>query len=102
MKPLTIRLEPWQHQGLRARADARGTDLARELCTAVDAYLTGLTVGELDVVDAMTSLAKAHLDAMVVALDALGGRIDAALEEMDRIRESRPVFRPPGTAPHAE
>jgi hypothetical protein len=102
MKPFTVRLEPWQHQALRARADARGTDLARESRTAVDAYLTGLTVGELDVVDATTSLAKDHLDAMAVALDALNGRIDAALEGMDRIRDSRPVFRPTGTAPHAE
>jgi hypothetical protein len=86
-----VYLEPRQKAALQKRAKAKGTKVAEEIRKAVDAYLAGVTAEELELLDAATRTAKLHLDAMAAELDGVNRRVDAALEEMDRIRAESPV-----------
>ncbi len=86
-----VYLEPRQKAALQKRAKARGTKVAEEIRKAVDAYLAGVTAEELELLDAATRSAKVHLDEMAAELDGVNRRVDAALEQMDRIRAQSPV-----------
>jgi len=88
-----VYLEPRQKAALQRRAKAKGTKVAEEIRKAVDAYLAGVTAEELELLDAATRTAKVQLDEMVAELDGVNRRVDAALEEMDRIRAESPVAR---------
>jgi guanylate kinase len=88
-----VYLEPRQKAALQRRAKARGTKVAEEIRKAVDAYLAGVTAEELELLDAATRTAKVQLDAMVAELEGVNRRVDAALDEMDRIRAGSPVAR---------
>ncbi len=88
-----VYLEPRQKAALQKRAKAKGTKVAEEIRKAVDAYLAGVTAEELELLDAATRTAKVQLDEMVAELDGVNRRVDAALEEMDRIRAESPVAR---------
>jgi guanylate kinase len=88
-----VYLEPRQKSALQRRAKAKGTKVAEEIRKAVDAYLAGVTAEELELLDAATRTAKVQLDEMAAELDGVNHRIDAALDEMDRIRAQSPVAR---------
>jgi guanylate kinase len=88
-----VYLEPRQKAALQKRAKAKGTKVAEEIRKAVDAYLAGMTAEELELLDAATRTAKVQLDEMVAELDGVNRRVDAALDEMDRIRAESPVAR---------
>jgi guanylate kinase len=88
-----VYLEPRQKAALRKRAKAKGTKVAEEIRKAVDAYLAGVTAEELELLDAATRSAKIQLDEMAAELDEVNRRVDAALEEMDRIRAESPMAR---------
>lgn len=88
-----VYLEPRQKAALQRRAKAKGTKVAEEIRKAVDAYLAGVTAEELELLDAATRAAKIHLDEMVAELEGVNRRVDAALDEMDRIRAESPVAR---------
>jgi F0F1-type ATP synthase membrane subunit b/b' len=88
-----VYLEPRQKAALQKRAKAKGTKVAEEIRRAIDAYLAGITAEELELLDAATRAAKAHLDEMAAELDGVNRRVDAALGEMDRLRAESPVAR---------
>ncbi len=88
-----VYLEPRQKAALQRRAKAKGTKVAEEIRKAVDAYLAGVTAEELELLDAATRTAKVQLDEMAAELEGVNRRVDAALEEMDRIRAESPVAR---------
>ena len=88
-----VYLEPRQKAALQRRAKAKGTKVAEEIRKAVDAYLAGVTAEELELLDAATRTAKVQLDEMVAELEGVNRRVDAALDEMDRIRAESPVAR---------
>jgi guanylate kinase len=86
-----VYLEPRQKAALQKRAKAKGTKVAEEIRKAVDAYLAGLTAEELELLDAGTRAAKVQLDGMATELEGVNRRVDAALEQMDRIRAESPM-----------
>lgn len=86
-----IYLEPRQKAALQRKAKAKGTKMAEEVRNAVDAYLTGVTAEDLELLDAATLEAKKHLEAMASELDRVNGKLDAALAELDRLRALSPV-----------
>jgi hypothetical protein len=88
-----VYLEPRQKAALQKRAKAKGTKVAEEIRKAVDAYLAGVTAEELELLDAATRTAKVQLDEMAAELEGVNRRVDAALDEMDRIRAESPVAR---------
>ena len=88
-----VYLEPRQKVALQRRAKAKGTKVAEEIRKAIDAYLAGVTAEELELLDAATRTAKVQLDEMVAELEGVNRRVDAALDEMDRIRAESPVAR---------
>ncbi len=88
-----VYLEPRQKAALQRRAKAKGTKVAEEIRKAVDAYLAGMTAEELELLDAATRAARVQLDEMAAELDGVNRRVDAALDEMDRIRAESPVAR---------
>jgi hypothetical protein len=81
-----VYLEPEQKRALQERAKARGTKLAEEIRSAVDAYLAGVTAEELELLDAATREAKTHLDAMLARLDEANRKLDAVFAERERLR----------------
>lgn len=93
MQLTQVYLEPKQKEALQRRARAKGTKLAEEIRSAVDAYLAGVSAEELALLDAATLEAKRHLDAMARDLNRLNAKVDGTLAEMDRLRAESPVAR---------
>ena len=65
-----VYLDSKQKKALARKAKANGTNLSVEIRNAVDAYLAGVTVNELKMLDAATKRAKADLDAINAILDS--------------------------------
>src|SRR5262245_3112224 len=86
-----------QKDALRERAQAKGTNLAEEIRSAVDAYLSGVTPEELELLDAATKQAEAAIAEMTEMLDATNRRADRIFAEMERLRGGRPPELPGGT-----
>ena len=82
-----------QKQALKDRAQAKGTNVAEELRSAVDAYLAGVTPEELELLDAATRQAAGAIAEMSDLLEATNRRADQVFAELERLRGSRP----PGT-----
>lgn len=93
MQLTQVYLEPRQKEALQRRARAKGTRLAEEIRSAVDAYLAGVSAEELVLLDAATREAERHLDAMASDLKRLNPKVDRTLAEMDRLRVQSPVAR---------
>jgi len=93
MQLTQVYLEPKQKEALQRRARAKGRKLAEEIRRALDAYLAGVSMEELALLDAATRETKRHLDAMAKDLNRLNTRADGALAEMDRLRAESPVAR---------
>lgn len=93
MQLTQVYLEPRQKEALQRRARAKGTRLAEEIRSAVDAYLAGVSAEELTLLDAATREAKQHLDAMAFDLKRLNAKVDRTLAQIDRLRVESPVAR---------
>ena len=93
MQLTQVYLEPRQKQELQRRARAKGTKVAEEIRSAVDAYLAGISAEDIALLDSATLQAKRHLDAMVTELTRLNAKVDAALSEMNRLRAESPAAR---------
>jgi hypothetical protein len=81
-----VYLEPTQKKALAAEAKRRGrkpSDLMRE---AVDAMVLGVSVNELQQLDAATKRAKADLDAIVATLDRNAKQHRDFMAEFTRLR----------------
>jgi hypothetical protein len=86
-----VYLEHEQKAALQKKAKAKGTKVAEEVRSAVDAYLAGVTAEELELLDATTREAEKHLDAMCADLDRVNKRLDTAFAELAKIRAQSPV-----------
>jgi hypothetical protein len=80
-----------QKQALKARAKAKGSNVAEELRNAVDAYLSGITSDELALLDSATRRAAADIAEMTAMLEATNLRADAVFAELERLRGGAPV-----------
>jgi len=61
------------------RAEAKGTKVAEETRSAVDAYSTGVTVEDLKLLDVATRETRRHLAAMIGELDSVSRKaLDAS------------------------
>lgn len=81
-----------QKEALRERARANGTNVAEEIRSAVDAYLSGVTPDELKLLDAATRQAQGAIAEMNALLDATNHRAEQVFAELDRLR--RPQAAP--------
>ena len=80
-----------QKQALKERARAKGTNVAEEIRSAVDAYLCGVTPQELELLDAAARQAAGAITEMNDMLDATNRRADQIFAEMEKLRGGRPV-----------
>jgi hypothetical protein len=78
-----------QKAALRARAKANGTNVAEELRTAVDAYLSGITPDELALLDAATRQAAEAIAEMADMLKATNRKADAVFAELERLHRGQ-------------
>jgi hypothetical protein len=86
-----IYLEASQKAALQRKAKAKGTKVAEEVRSAVDAYLAGVSAEELELLDAATREAKQHLDVMAAELDRINAKLTSTLSELKKTRARSPV-----------
>lgn len=89
MQHTMVYLTPQQKSRLRSRARARGTKVAAEIRSAIDAYLTGITPQELELLDAATRRAEQDIREMIAMIDETHARIAKRHGEMARLRARR-------------
>ena len=77
-----------QKIALRKRARAKGTNVAEEIRDAVDAYLSGVSPEELDLLDVATRKAQADIAEMVELLDATNRKADQVFAQLEPLRGS--------------
>ena len=77
-----------QKQALKKRAAANGTNVAEEIRSAVDAYLSGITADHLRLLDIATRQAERDIAAMNDLLAATNRRADAVFAELESLRAS--------------
>lgn len=80
-----------QKQALRERAQAKGTNVAEELRSAVDSYLAGVTPEQLELLDAATRQAAGAIAEMSEMLEATNRRADGVFAELEKLRGGRPA-----------
>jgi gamma-glutamylcysteine synthetase len=82
MEVTQIHFRPEQKKKLQARARANKSNVAEEVRKAVDAYLTGVTAEELELLDAATKNVEVMLAEMAAALDATNRKAERIFAEM--------------------
>jgi hypothetical protein len=78
-----VYLEPRQKSALSKKAKAAKVGVSEVIRDAVDAYLSGITVDELRLLDSGTKQAAAELDAMARQLKATNAKLDHAFRAID-------------------
>lgn len=73
-----VYLDPNQKAALSKKAKAAKVGVSEVIRDAVDAYLSGITVDELRLLDSATKQAGAELDAMAQQLKATNATVDNA------------------------
>ena len=91
-----VYLDAEQKKALTKRAKLKGTNLSVEVRNAVDSYLAGVTVDELQMLDAATRQAGEHIDEMNAILDAGLKRSEAFFKEIAALKGEAP---PPPAGP---
>ena len=79
-----------QKQALKKRAKARGSNMAEELRSAVDAYLSGVSPDELALLDAATSQAEGAIAEMNAMLDETNRKAKRIFAELATLRGAHP------------
>jgi hypothetical protein len=93
-----VYLDAEQKKALTKRAKLKGTNLSVEVRNAVDSYLAGVTVDELQMLDAATRQAGEHIDEMNAILDAGLKRSEAFFKAIAALKGETPP-PPAGPAP---
>lgn len=88
-----VYLDPAQKRALQARAKLKGTKVAEEIRKAIDAYLAGVSVEELEQLDAATREAAGHFEAITAELDRINAVVDTTLARIDKYRLESPVAK---------
>lgn len=79
-----------QKSALRARAQAKGSNMAEEIRRAVDTYLSGVTAEDLEVLDMATRRAQADIAEMAEQLDATNRKAGFIFAELAQLRAGQP------------
>ncbi len=88
-KQLTqVYLDADQKHALQERAKTKGTKVAEEIRNAVDAYLSGITPQELELLDAASRQAEQEIKAMQDLLDASTKRLDSIFDEAAKLKRA--------------
>jgi Ribbon-helix-helix protein, copG family len=82
-----VYLESEQKKALARKAKSNGTNLSVEVRQAVDAYLAGVSVDELKLLDAATKQAKTDIDAMNAILDGAQKRADRFFRDIAAVKK---------------
>lgn len=78
-----------QKRALKERAKAKGTNLAEEIRSAVDAYLSGVTPEELALLDAASRQAESAIAEMSAMLEATNRKAARIFAELDKLRAGK-------------
>ena len=81
-----VYLEPNQKTALSKKAKAAKVGVSEVIRDAVDAYLAGITVDELRLLDSGTKQAAAELNAMVQQLKATNIKLDHAFRTIEAMQ----------------
>ncbi len=81
-----IYLEPEQKKSLAARAKEIGRKPSEAIRDAIDAYVAGVTIDDLKLLDVATQRAEKDLKEMVKVLDAGQKRAKAFFAEIEKIK----------------
>ena len=81
-----VYLESEQKKALSRKAKSNGTNLSVEVRQAVDAYLAGVSVDELKLLDAATKQAKTDIDEMNATLDNAQKRANKFFREIETVK----------------
>jgi predicted DNA-binding protein len=81
-----VYLEPLQKQSLAARAKEIGRKPSEAIRDAIDAYIAGVTVDDLKLLDVATKQAEKDLKEMVKLLDAGQKRANSFFAEIEKIK----------------
>lgn len=79
-------IEKGQKKALEAKAKSNGTKVSEELRQAIDIYMTGLSVEELELLKATAQRAEEDLTAMADLLEQANKRMEATLNEIKKLR----------------
>jgi predicted DNA-binding protein len=83
-----VYLEPEQKKSLAARAKEIGRKPSEAIREAIDAYIAGVTIDDLKLLDVATRQAEKDLKEMVKVLDASQKRSNAFFAEIDKIKKA--------------
>jgi hypothetical protein len=81
-----VYLEPTQKKALAERAKKVGRKPSEAIRDAIDAYVAGVTVDDLKLLDVATKKAEKDLKEMVSLLDAGQKRADKFFAEIEKIK----------------
>jgi predicted DNA-binding protein len=81
-----IYLEPEQKKSLAARAKEIGRKPSEAIRDAIDAYVAGVTIDDLKLLDVATQRAEKDLKEMVKVLDAGQKRAKTFFAEIEKIK----------------
>jgi hypothetical protein len=84
-----VYLDPGQKQALQNQAKKRGTKLSEQIRLAIDAYLSGITSEELELLLDASIAAEKEILAMSDELDIVNKKLDGIFAEMDELRSQR-------------
>jgi hypothetical protein len=80
-----------QKLALKERAKAKGTNVAEEIRNAIDAYLTGVSPEELELLEIAARQAASGIAEMNAMLEATNRKADRVFAEMAKLRGGHPV-----------
>ena len=84
-----VYLEATQKKALQVRAKERGTKVSEEIRYAISAYLEGISVEELQILDAASKHASIELDAMGRTLKATNAKLDRLFGDVEKFRNAK-------------
>ncbi len=81
-----VYLEANQKKALQVRAKERGTKVSEEIRNAIDAYLEGISIEELRLLDSASKHAGAEIEAMGRMLKATNAKLDRLFADVEKFR----------------
>lgn len=84
-----VYLEATQKKALQVRAKERGTKVSEEIRNAISAYLEGISLEELQILDAASKYASSELDAMGRTLKATNAKLDRLFADVEKLRNTK-------------
>lgn len=86
MEVTNFYLDVRQKSALKERAKMKGTNLAEEIRTAVDAYLSGVTLEEIELLDVATKHAQKSISEMNEMLRKTNLKANKIFAELEKLK----------------